>query len=229
MSPAREAIYLPLAFLTVVLLGALRPGSPAVLVAPAPFGLVLALILIGALVRCGALAPERLMNASRGALANMNGLVVLATRCVASAQAFTLATPDSGVPRVVFGVFLLILLLNTLAAAPDRVRLLRSLMVIFGSAFTLKFVVLAALSDPAGGALKRVLLAALEGLTLGTLTQDVLHPSAAYLGFFVLLLFLAGLAALPGVEDPQLPRRGMPGRRELPRRSAPGRITASHE
>jgi hypothetical protein len=74
-----------------------------------------------------------------------------------------------------------------------------------------------------------VLLAALEGLTLGTLTQDVLHPSSAYLAFFVLLLFLAGLAALPGVEDPQLPRRGMPGRRELPRRSAPGRITASHE
>ena len=89
------------------------------------------------------------------------------------------------------------LLLNTLAAAPDRVRVLRSLVVIFGSAFVLKFIVLAALSDPAGGMLKRVLLVLLEGVTLGTLTQDVFHESTGYLAFFTLVLFMTGLALLP--------------------------------
>src|SRR6185503_4923382 len=86
---------------------------------------------------------------------------------------------------------------NTLAASPDRVRVLRSLMVVFGSAFTLKFIVLAALSDPAGGVVKRTLLAILEGLTLGTLTQTPFHPLTGYLAFFTLLLFLIGLALLP--------------------------------
>ena len=71
-------------------------------------------------------------------------------------------------------MFLLALLLNTLAAGADRVRTLRSLLVIFGSAFILKFIVLAALSDQTGGRLKRVLLVLVEGVTLGTLTQDAL-------------------------------------------------------
>jgi hypothetical protein len=90
-----------------------------------------------------------------------------------------------------------VLLLNTLAAAPDRVRVLRSLMVIFGSAFILKFIVLAALSDPEGGRLRRVLLALLEGITLGTLTQPLAHPAAGYVAFFTLIVFLTGLALLP--------------------------------
>jgi len=37
----------------------------------------------------------------------------------------------------------------------------------------------------------------LEGLTLGTLSQDVLHPATGYLAFFTLVLFMIGLAMLP--------------------------------
>ena len=48
----------------------------------------------------------------------------------ASAQAFNLTTPEAGLPRLLCNVFLLILLVNTLAASPDRVRVLRSLMVV---------------------------------------------------------------------------------------------------
>ena len=76
-------------------------------------------------------------------------------------------------------------------------QLLRSLLVIFGSAFTLKFIVLAALSNPDGGAVKRILLALFEGVTLGTFTQEVLHPASGYLAFVTLLLFVGGLALLP--------------------------------
>ena len=57
---------------------------------------------------------------------------------------------------------------------------------------------LAAISDPDGGRLKRILLVMLEGLTLGTLTQDTFHPITGYLAFFTFVLFVAGLSLLPG-------------------------------
>jgi len=197
MSPATEAFYLPALFLTVSLLGGVRVADRVVLLPPPLYALVLGLLLFGVLARTGTLVLHRLMNGKRATVANLNGLLVMLTTFLASAQVFNLVTPESGLPRLLFDVFFLVLLLNTLAAAPDRVRVLRSLVVIFGSAFVLKFIVLAALSDPAGGMLKRVLLVLLEGVTLGTLTQDVFHESTGYLAFFTLALFMIGLALLP--------------------------------
>ena len=197
MSRNLEVFYLPLLFLTVVLFGGVRVARQVVLVPPPLFTLVLAFLLLGVLVRSGALAPERLLNPGRRPLANVSGAVVLVTVFVAATQAFNAAIPESGLPRILFDVFLLVLLLNTLAASPDRLRVLRSLLVIFGSAFVLKFIVLAALSDPAGGWLKRVLQSVLEGLTLGTLTQTVYSPITGYVAFIALALFFAGLALLP--------------------------------
>jgi hypothetical protein len=198
MTATREAFYLPLMFLTVTLLGGVRVADRVRLIPPPLFALVLAALLLGVLVKGRALVPERLMRADRAPLANLNGLVVLLTTFVAAAQAFNVAIPESGLPRMFCQVLLLVLLLNTLVASPDRVRVLRSLMVIFGSAFTLKFVVLTAISNPAESGLKRVLLAMLEGLTLGTLTQSVVKPITGYIAFAVLVLFLTGLALLPG-------------------------------
>jgi hypothetical protein len=209
MSPAREAFFLPLLFLTVALFGGVRIFDRVVLLPPTLFGLVLGLLLLGVIVKCGALAPERLMSSARPAIANLNGLAVLVTAFFACAQAFNLATPDAGLPHLLFSVYFLVLLINTLAASPDRVRVLRSLAVIFGSAFILKFIVLAALSDPEGGRLRRVLLALLEGVTLGTLTQPLAHPATGYLAFFTLLMFLIGLALLPSEVAPT-PRRKLP-------------------
>ena len=207
MTAVREAVYLPLIFLTVTLLGGIRLGSHVALVPASLFSLVLGLMLLGVLVKAGALAPERLMNARRSGLANTSGFTVLATLFLASAQAFNLVTPESGLPHLLVCVFLLTLLLNTLAAGADRVRTLRSLLVVFGSAFILKFIVLAALSEQTGGRLKRVLLVLLEGVTLGTLTQEVLHPANGYLAFFTLTLFLVGLGMLPGADRPE--QKGM--------------------
>ena len=197
MSAAREAIYLPLLFLSVALLGGLRLIDRVILVPPPLFTLVLALFLIGILVKSGALDPERLMSASRPPLANVNGFTVLATAFFASAQAFAMVTPEAGLPRVLCATFLFVLLLNTMAAATDRTRVLRSLMIIFGAAFMLKFVVLAGLTGPTGGTMSRPLQVLLEGVTLGTLNQPVSAPSAGYVAFFVLVLFLFGLAMLP--------------------------------
>ena len=197
MTPEREAIYLPLLFLTVSLLGGVRPAAPLVLPPPSLFSLVLAIMLVGVLIQSGALAPLRLMNGTRSGLANINGFVALAALFAASAQVFSLLTPDAGVPRILFSVYFLVLLLNTLAAGPDRVRVLRSLAVTFGAAFVLKFIVLNALSDPATGRMTRLLQVLFEGVTLGTVTQQVHHPSAGYLAFFTIGIFLVALSLLP--------------------------------
>jgi hypothetical protein len=197
MTVAREAITLPLVFLTVTLLAGLRIDDTVALVPPSPYLLVLGGLLVRLVVQSGALAPQRLLASSRSELANLNGLVVLLTLWVAAAQAIAVVIPQSGLPRLAFAAFFLVLLLNTAAAAPDRQRLLRSLSVTLGAAFILKFVVLHTLSAPGDGAVKRVLRAALDGLTLGALIQDVPHPLTAYLALFAIGLFLVGVLLLP--------------------------------
>ena len=198
MSAVREAVVLPLILLTVVMFGGLEPGAGTPWAAPPLFPLVLAVMIVGVLVRSGALAPDRLLHGSRSILSNANGAVVLFALFAASAQVAHMLTPRSGLPALIVGLVLFLLLINTLVAQPDRRRLLRTLAVVLGSAFLLKFVVLASLSDPDGGRMRRVLIALFDVATLGTIAQAPLHQAAGYIAFFILLLYLAGVAALPG-------------------------------
>jgi len=224
MTAAREAIHLPLLFLTVTLLGGVRPGAAVMLVPPSLFALILAVLLVGVLVQSGAFVPLRVMNASRPALANLNGGALVAALLVASAQMFWLLTPDAGLPRVLFSVYFLVLMMNTMAASPDRVRVLRSLAVTFGAAFVLKFIVLDALSDPAGGRLTRLLQVLFEGMTFGAVTQHVQHPAAGYIAFAAIAMFLTALSLLPSAgrntrspEGLRLPGdEGFRGHEQLP-------------
>lgn len=213
MTATREALVLPLLLLTVTLFGSLRFGPPLVMVPPSIFALVLSALLAGALVQSGAFDPSRVVNASRPALANSNGIVILAALFVASAQVFSLLTPESGLPRLVLGVYFLILMLNTIAAGPDRLRLLRSLGVTFGAAFLLKFVVLDALSDPSAGRLGRALQLLLEGVTLGAVTQVPQHAASGYAAFATLALFLVAVWLLPerAAFSVRLPRHHLEG------------------
>ena len=198
MTPAvREAIVLPAALLTVLLAGSIRIAQSTRFDPPSVFALVLGLLLIRVMVQSGALAPERLLANSRSPAANLNGLAVLLALWLASAQVLAVLIPESGLPRIVFAVFLLILLINTAAASPDRVRLLRSLSVSFGALFLLKFVVLRELSAPGTSGLKRVLQALLEGITIGSLLQPPLHVATSYLALLSLCLFLVAVFLLP--------------------------------
>ena len=201
MNRAVEVFWLPLLFLTVALLGGIRVGARVLFLPPPLSTLVLALMLMAALVRCGALAPARLIHPGRPLLASASGSVVLLTTFAAAVQAFNVVIPESGLPRVVVTVLLFVLVLNTIAASSDRTHVLRSTAVIVGSTFVLKFIVLAALSDTEGGWLKRMLLASLQGVTLGTLTQPRFAPVTGYVAFAALILFLAGLALLPRSID----------------------------
>jgi len=194
----REAITLPLLLLTVAGAGGVRVAATGTiaLVPPSLVGLVLAVFLIGALVRSGALDPSRLVGDRRAPLENASGVTVLLALLVATAQVFTLLTPDSGLFAFVFTAFFALLLWNTLAADPDRPRLLRSLAVVLGGAFLLKFVVLAALYNPDGGLLRRVLLALIDGATLGAAPAPD-GPVTGYLAFATLGLYFVGLVLLP--------------------------------
>jgi hypothetical protein len=197
MTAVREAFVLPVLFLSVTLIGGLRLGHAQIVAPPSLFSLILAMLLLAALVQSGALAPDRLISDSRSWLPNLNGLVVMLTTFVASAQMFTLVTPESGLPALIVATFLFIALLNTLTVASDRIRTLRGLMVLVGAAFVIKFIVLAALSQPAGGRLGRALQLLFEGVTLGAISQSPAHPVAGYLAFAALILYFAGLLLLP--------------------------------
>jgi hypothetical protein len=197
MTPLREAVVLPLLLLTVTLIGGLRPGHTVELLPPSLFALVLATLLTAALVRSGALAPDRLLHASRSIVANANGAAVLFALFVASAQVLTMLTPTRGLPLLFMDIFLFVLLLNTLAAVPDRTRLLRSLAITFGSALAIKFIVLAALSGPAEGRVARVLIALFDAATFGGIAQDPEPASGGYLAFVPVALYLIAVALLP--------------------------------
>ena len=197
MSALREAIVLPFLLLTVALLAGADIGTAVALVPPTVFSLVLATMLIVALVRSGAFDPARLLHGSRPPLANANGAIVLAALFAASAQLLAMLTPRSGLPLFFVDVLLFVLLLNTLVAEPDRVRVLRSLAVTLGSALILKYVVLAAVSSPSGGRMSRVMIAIFDAATFGSITQEAQSPASGYLAFFSTALYLAALALLP--------------------------------
>lgn len=196
-NPVREAFTLPLMFLTVALLGGLRIGTDVRLVAPPLSALVLALLLTACLVRAHLLTPERLMNTARTPLENLSGAIVLLSLFAASAQVFNLVTPDAGLLHLAFITFFFVQLLTMMAAGMGAVGMLRSLVVLLGSAFVIRWVLLEALYAPGTGTLKRVFTALAEGITLGTLGYEPHAPSTGYVAFLALAMYLGALALLP--------------------------------
>lgn len=212
MSALREAIVLPLLFLTVVLIGALRPAGPVVFAPPSLASLIAGMVLFTLLVRSGALDPNQLLHSVRSPLANMNGMTVLVTAFLASAQLVTMLLPESGLPALITWMVVASLLIQALALGPDRARLMRGLAVTFAAAFTLKFIVLAAISAPADGYFARAVQLLFEGVTLGGVTQRTPAPAEGYLAFVAIVLYLTGVAFLPSASW-QMVRMT---RRELP-------------
>jgi len=193
VTPLREAFVLPSLFLTVVLLGGLRLGADVRLVPPSLVALVLAVLLAGAFIRSRTIQPDGLMNNHRTPLENATGLVVLLTLFAASAQIFNLVTPDDGLLHLLVSVFFFVQLLTTLAAVRDRRSMLRSLAVLFGCAFVLRFLALESLYAPGRGVMKRVMTALMEGITLGALDYRPAGAATGYVAFLALSLYLIGL------------------------------------
>jgi hypothetical protein len=199
-----EAFTLPLVFLSAALLGGLRidVGGGLAFVRPPLFALVLAVMLIAALYRCGAFDPTRLFHPRRTGLAKTSGAVIVVALAAAAAQMMAALTPEEGLFALAFDIVWLVLFGNTLAARPNRARLLSSLLVMFGAAFVVKFILLGALYAPDASVTKRVVMALVEGVSLGTLGYNPPGPATGYVTFATGLLFLAGIAALPHGPEP---------------------------
>jgi hypothetical protein len=200
MTAVREAVILPAIFLTVVVVAAIHPGGTVSIVPPSLGSLVAGVAIMALLVRSGALAPDRLMNGDRSALANLNGGSVVLAVFAASSQLVMALVPETGVPALVAWIILVSLLLQSFAIGPDRTRLYRSLLVIFGAAFVVKFIVLASLSAPAESRVGRALQTLFEGFTLGTVTQRPPHPLEGYLVFAAIVLYLIAITLLPAAS-----------------------------
>ncbi len=181
----RMTMLLALLF-AVGLLGGLRIGESEIWLAPPLFTLVLAVLMLGALNRRGTISLERLLYSSRSAV-DLYGLLVILAIVFASAQAFHVTIP-TGSPRLLVYLlfFLSLLALNTRLIAADHARLLWTLVVVFGAAFTVTFVVLP--SSPPGG-VRELLCRILPGC-------QPRHPATGYLAFFTLFLYLSALAGL---------------------------------
>jgi hypothetical protein len=207
----KEAFTLPLIFLSVFLFGGLRIAVDGRLafVPPSLMALVLAVILVAALHRSGALVPAALVAPTRSGLENASGAVVFASLGLATAQVIAALTPEAGLLALVFHIAWLVLFGNTLAARPDRARLLASLLVMFGAAFVVKFVLLGSIYAPDGGLTRRVVLALVDGASLGTLAYQPPGPATGYVAFATVLLFLGGVASLPHAVATRLPAEAL--------------------
>jgi hypothetical protein len=203
-------ILLPMIFLTVALLGGVRIDldHALIFVAPPLITLVLAILLLSLLVRGRLVELHRWLATDQAPLTNVSHGWLLLTLFFASAQAFNSALPERGLLHWLFSFFFLWTLWNNQFSVFDARRLLRSLIVLFGTAFVVKHILLANLYGPEGGWLTKVAGTLLRGASLGTLDATPFAPASGYLAFFTLALYLAGLFLLafhpPGEAEARL-------------------------
>jgi hypothetical protein len=192
-------VVLPFLFLTVVLLGGLRVNADDrafIFLPPSLITLVLAVLLLLLFVRGGLLDVRSLIAGANPPLTNLAHIWMLVTAFFASAQAFNSVLPERGLFHWLFSFFFLWTLWNNQFSSFDARRLLRSLVVLFGTTFLLKHLLLASLYSTEGGWLKSLTSTLISGVTLGALDTPQFAPATGYISFFTLGLFIAGLVLL---------------------------------
>ena len=197
-------VLLPLLFLTVAFLGGLRiraENHAFIFVAPPLITLVLAVLLMLLFVRGGLVDFRRWVGRDRPPLTNISHTLMLLTLFFASAQAFNSVLPEQGLLHWLFSFFFLWTLWNNQFSSFDARRLLRSLTVLFGTAFLLKHLLLASLYSPDGGWIKKLTGALVQGVSLGTLDAPAFAPATGYISFFTLTLYVAGLLLITFAAD----------------------------
>src|SRR5215216_3879530 len=194
-----NSVVLPFLFLTVALLGGLRIGAESrtfILIAPPLVTLLLAVLLMLLLIRGGLIRFHEWVGSDLPPLTNIAHVWMFFTLFFASAQAFNSVLPERGLLHWLFSFFFLWTLWNNQFSSFDARRLLRSLTILFGTAFVHKHILLANLYSPEGGWLKRLAGTLLQGVALGTLDAPSFAPATGYIAFFTLALYVAGLILL---------------------------------
>ena len=198
-------VLLPLLLLTVALLGGLRVGADDhafIFIAPPLITLILAALLMLLFVRGHLVELSSWVRSDYPLLVNISHVLTLLALFFASAQSFNSVLPEGGLLFWLFSFFFLWTLWNNQFSAFDARRLLRSLMVLFGTAFVLKHMLLVSIYSPEGSWLKRLAGVLLEGISLGTLDAQRFAPATGYISFFTLALYVTSLILLtPKVES----------------------------
>ena len=194
-----DFVLLPFLFLTVALLGGLRVGAESrtfIFIAPPLVTLLLAVLTMLLFIRGGLLRLHQWIGSDLPPLTNVAHVWMFITIFFATAQAFNSVLPERGLLHWLFSFFFLWTIWNNQFSSFDARRLLRSVAILFGTAFVLKHMLLASLYSPEGGWLKRVAGTLLQGVALGTLDAPAFAPATGYIAFFTLALYVAGLIVL---------------------------------
>ena len=194
-----DFVVLPFLFLTVAFLGGLRIGAESrtfIFVVPPLVTLLLAVLLMLLLVRGGLLRFHQWVSSDRPPLTNIAHIWMFITIFFASAQAFNSVLPERGLLHWLFSFCFLWTLWNNQFSSFDARRLLRSLAILFGTAFVLKYMLLANLYSPEGGWLKRIAGTVLQGVATGTFDAPSFAPVTGYIAFVTLSLYVAALILL---------------------------------
>src|SRR5882762_5588922 len=206
-------IVTPTILLTVALLGGLRVDAQTrhfIFIAPPLVTLVLAILLGSLFVRAGAIDLRQWLALEQPMLTSLAHLLTLVALFFASAQAFNSVLPESGLLHWMFSFFFLWTLWTNQFSAFDTRRLLRSLAVLFSTAFVLKHLLVSGLYGPEGGWLKRLASMLLQGVSIDV---PAFAPATGYISFFALALYIGGLLLL---SPAALPVNGQPAIAGLP-------------
>jgi len=202
-------VVLPFLFLTVALLGGLRISAESrtfIFIAPPLVTLLLATLSMLLLVRGGLLRFHQWVGSDLPPFTNVAHIWMFITIFFGSAQAFNSVLPERGLFHWLFSFFFLWTLWNNQFSSFDTRRLLRSLTILFATAFILKYVLLASLYDPEGGWLNRVAGTLLQGVTLSAIDTTTFATVSGYIAFFTLALYVAGLILLAFAVNDETPR-----------------------
>jgi hypothetical protein len=197
-------IVTPTLLLTVALLGGLRVDAQTrqfIFIAPPLVTLVLAILLGALFVRAGAIDLRQWLALEQPMLTNLAHLLTLLALFFASAQALNSVLPESGLLHWMFSFFFLWTLWTNQFSAFDPRRLLRSLIVLFSTAFVLKHLLVSGLNASSGSWLKTIAAALLQGVAIDV---PAFAPVTGYISFVALALYVGGLLLIaPAPTQPR--------------------------
>jgi hypothetical protein len=195
-------IVVPTILLTAGLLGGLRIDAQTrqfVFIGPPLVTLLLAMLLGSLFVRAGAIDLRRWVAIEQPIVTNLSHLLTLLSLFFATAQAFNSVLPESGLLHWMFSFFFLWTLWTNQFSNFNPRRLLRSIIVLFGTAFVFKHLLVSALYVPNGGWLRTIASGLLQGISIDV---PAFAPATGYVSFFALILYMGGLLLMPAAPVP---------------------------
>jgi hypothetical protein len=194
-------IILPAIFLLVTLLGGFRFGgvdNSFIFLKPELVCLVFGAVLLVLFLRSGMVAIDGWFSHHYSGLHNTADGFVLLTLFSASVQLFNSVLPEQGLAFWVVGFCFFWTLWNDLFAEFDAVKLLRSLIALFGMAFVVKYLILANLTAPSSDSwIQSVFQNPGKEAVTWLLDLPRYAKGTGYVQFFTVALYFLGLFLTP--------------------------------